>query len=158
MLIMALCAGAKGMDAARAIILNFTDGSQLYVNIHSGLSITFDDDNNAVVKGVNNQGEPVTVTTPLTDIASWKLAEKPGPEISGISTPVADIKPAITLDGMTLSGLTPGAAVKAVNAAGQTVASLRAGADGSVALPFSSLAPGVYIIATPGGAVKVAIP
>ncbi len=158
MLVVALCAGAKDINAARAIVLNLTDGSQLYVNIHSGLAITFDGESNAIVKGVNDQGQPIELSTPLTDITSWALSEKPGPEITGINGPSVDLEPAVALDGMTLTGLTPGAEVKAVDTAGRTVAALRAGADGSVALPFSSLAPGIYVIATPKGALKVAIP
>ncbi|MCM1028934.1 MAG: hypothetical protein NC484_04905 [Alloprevotella sp.] len=157
MLLAVLAVGAKNAGQARAIVLNLTDGTVLSVNIHSGLTIAFEGED-AVIKGVNDKNEAVTLSKPLAEISSWTLSETTGPELSGIAGATADASPAVALDGMAVAGLKAGAEVRVVNAAGQTVAQLRAGADGKAALPFASLAPGIYIISTPGGTLKVAVP
>lgn len=143
-------------DVARSVVIERTDGSTLQVNINSGLTVTFAD-GNAVIAGLNAAGEAINVTAPLADLKSWKLSDGLGAELSGIEDTVADGN-APQLDGMNLRGLTAGATVSVVDTAGRTVATVTAGADGTAALPFSSLSAGVYIVATPSGSFKIAVP
>lgn len=146
---------AKNIEAARSVTVERTDGSVICVNINSGLTVTFAD-GNALISGTNDKGEAVSVTAPLAELKSWTLSDERGAELTGIDGVAPDaIRPSI--DGMTVTGVTPGARVTVVNAAGLTVATLVASSDGTAVLPFSSLATGIYLVATPSGTLKVAV-
>lgn len=146
---------AKTTEAARSVVVERTDGTSIRVNINSGLTVTFAD-GNAVISGTNDNGAPVTVTAPLSELKSWTLSDEKAPEITGIQGAVNDAASPV-IDGMTLSGVAPGARITVVNASGQTVATLVAASDGTATLPFGTLRHGIYLVSTPSGTLKVAV-
>lgn len=145
----------SGKDA-RSIILEKRDGTTVQVNINQGLTMTFAD-GNAIISGVNDKDEPVSVVTPFNEIRSYTFSSAKGPELSGVETIAKDNTTAPVLDGMTLQGLAPGTRIAIVDTAGRTVATIVAEADGTAALPFDTLPRGIYIISTPSGALKLAL-
>ena len=80
---------AKTTEAARSVVVERTDGTSIRVNINSGLTVTFAD-GNAVISGTNDNGAPVTVTAPLSELKSWTLSDEKAPEITGIQGAVND--------------------------------------------------------------------
>ena len=129
------------------LVLTETNGTTTEFALESFPVITIED-NNLVITHNGNQ-----LTTALTGVQDYRFIEKK--VTAGISSvPSNDPKnasntPQFSFSNAEVSGLKAGAKVAIYNLNGTQINSVTADGEGRVALDFSSLPKGVYILRTP---------
>ena len=129
------------------LVLTETNGTKTEFALESFPVITIED-NNLVITHNGNQ-----LTTALTGVQDYRFIEKK--VTAGISSvPSNDPKnasntPQFSFSNAEVSGLKAGAKVAIYNLNGTQISSVTADGEGRVALDFSSLPKGVYILRTP---------
>lgn len=129
------------------LVLTETNGTTTEFALESFPVITIED-NNLVITHNGNQ-----LTTALTGVQDYRFIEKK--VTAGISSvPSNDPKnasntPQFSFSNAEVSGLKAGAKVAIYNLNGTQISSVTADGEGRVALDFSSLPKGVYILRTP---------
>lgn len=129
------------------LVLTETNGTTTEFALESFPVITIED-NNLVITCKNQK-----LTTALTGVQDYRFIEKK--VTAGISSvPSNDPKNAsntsqFSLSNTEVSGLKAGARVAIYNLNGTQISSVTADGEGRVALDFSSLPKGVYILRTP---------
>ena len=129
------------------LVLTETNGTTTEFALESFPVITIED-NNLVITHNGNQ-----LTTALTGVQDYRFIEKK--VTAGISSvPSNDPKnasntPQFSFSNTEVSGLKAGARVAIYNLNGTQISSVTADGEGRVALDFSSLPKGVYILRTP---------
>ena len=129
------------------LVLTETNGTKTEFALESFPVITIED-NNLVITHNGNQ-----LTTALTGVQDYRFIEKK--VTAGISSvPSNDPKnasntPQFSFSNAEVSGLKAGARVAIYNLNGTQISSVTADGEGRVALDFSSLPKGVYILRTP---------
>ena len=129
------------------LVLTETNGTTTEFALESFPVITIED-NNLVITHNGNQ-----LTTALTGVQDYRFIEKK--VTAGISSvPSNDPKnasntPQFSFSNAEVSGLKAGARVAIYNLNGTQISSVTADGEGRVALDFSSLPKGVYILRTP---------
>lgn len=129
------------------LVLTETNGTTTEFALESFPVITIED-NNLVISHNGNQ-----LTTALTGVQDYHFIEKKvTADIS--SVPSNDQKnasntPQFSFSNAEVSGLKAGARVAIYNLNGTQISSVTADGEGRVALDFSSLPKGVYILRTP---------
>lgn len=129
------------------LVLTETNGTTTEFALESFPVITIED-NNLVITHNGNQ-----LTTALTGVQDYHFIEKTV-TTSISSVPSNDPKnesntPQFSFSNAEVSGLKAGAKVAIYNLNGTQVSSVTADGEGRVALDFSSLPKGVYILRTP---------
>lgn len=84
------------------------------------------------------------ISVEAQDVSSFDFIGSDSSDVDGIS-----------VDGPNLSGLLPGTLVEVYTFEGQKVASFNADESGSVFVGMGDLAPGFYIVRTPGATFKI---
>ena len=129
------------------LVLTETNGTKTEFALESFPVITIEG-NNLVITHNGNQ-----LTTALTGVQDYRFIEKK--VTAGISSvPSNDPKnasntPQFSFSNAEVSGLKAGARVAIYNLNGTQISSVTADGEGRVALDFSSLPKGVYILRTP---------
>ena len=129
------------------LILTETNGTKTEFALESFPVITIEG-NNLVITHNGNQ-----LTTALTGVQDYRFIEKK--VTAGISSvPSNDpkngsVSPQFSFSNAEVSGLKAGARVAIYNLNGTQISSVTADGEGRVALDFSSLPKGVYILRTP---------
>jgi hypothetical protein len=125
-------------------VVEKTNGTETEYLLKSDPRITFD-------------GENVTLTTSEETIVlkaeyvlrAYVKAAKSQPDEVGISEATKSAeRVALTADGLSLTGLTPGSAVDVYTADGRQLKSVKAAADGTASLNFGNSRSGMIIVKT----------
>lgn len=129
------------------LVLTETNGTKTEFALESFPVITIEG-NNLVITHNGNQ-----LTTALTGVQDYHFIEKKVPtSISSVPSndpKNASVSPQFSFSNAEVSGLKAGAKVAIYNLNGTQISSITADGEGRVALDFSSLPKGVYILRTP---------
>ena len=129
------------------LVLTETNGTTTEFALESFPVITIED-NNLVITCKDQK-----LTTALTGVQDYRFIEKK--VTAGISSVPsndpknASVSPQFSFNNAEVSGLKAGARVAIYNLNGTQISSVTADGEGRVALDFSSLPKGVYILRTP---------
>ena len=129
------------------LVLTETNGTKTEFALESFPVITIED-NNLVITCKDQK-----LTTALTGVQDYRFIEKK--VTAGISSVPsndpknASVSPQFSFNNAEVSGLKAGARVAIYNLNGTQISSVTADGEGRVALDFSSLPKGVYILRTP---------
>lgn len=154
--LLCLLGAAPAKAQYRSMVVGKADNTTLTVSLQAGMTTTFAD-------GILTLGSTKgNITLALTDITGWTYSTQSADDtvwtgIDGVAAADtnAAAAPHISADAVTLSGLAAATVVRLVSQDGAVVRQCTA--TGTLCLPLSGLAAGVYVLQYNKNAIKIAV-